>query len=302
MVADSQPPAASLPLAEGSPEATVRLHPILCGESLATPGWFYGEKGRGATRRALGIGVPKSERLRSPIGAFLLEHPTAGRILVDTGLHPSAADRLKANFGRLNAFVFSTLRTSPERSVAAWLRERGIDPGELALVLMTHLHVDHASAMSEFPEATFVCARAEWQAATARFGAWWGYAHHQLPPPSRVRTIDFDRDCRQPHPPFRRAVDALADGSVRLLYTPGHTSGHTSVLVRLAERHALLVGDAVYTLRNLREGILPWRMVNEEAYRRSLGELRAYAEQNVEALIIPTHDIGVWEGLQHVYH
>jgi glyoxylase-like metal-dependent hydrolase (beta-lactamase superfamily II) len=74
------------------------------------------------------------------------------------------------------------------------------------------------------------------------------------------------------------------------------------VLVRLAERHALLVGDAVYTLRNLREGILPWRMVNEEAYRRSLGELRAYAEQNVEALIIPTHDIGVWEGLQHVYH
>jgi hypothetical protein len=30
----------------------------------------------------------------------------------------------------------------------------------------------------------------------------------------------------------------------------------------------------------------------------SLRELRAYAAQNPDALIIPTHDIGVWEDLQ----
>src|SRR5205807_1376929 len=161
MRAESEPPSASLPLGAGSPEATVRLRPILCGDSLATPAWFFAEKGRGATRRALGIGVPKRDRLRSPIGAFLLEHPTAGPILVDTGLHPCAADRLRDNFGRFNAFFFSSLLTSPERSVPAQLGRHGIDRDEIALVLMTHLHVDHASAMSEFPAATFVCSTAE---------------------------------------------------------------------------------------------------------------------------------------------
>jgi len=118
---------------------------------------------------------------------------------------------------------------------------------------------------------------------------------------SRVRTIDFDHGGAESHPPFARAVDVLGDGSVRLLYTPGHTSGHFSVLVRLAEREVLLVGDAVYTLRNLRDGTLPFRMVAEAAYKRSLGELRAYAQQHPDALIIPTHDAGVWEGLQDIY-
>jgi glyoxylase-like metal-dependent hydrolase (beta-lactamase superfamily II) len=73
------------------------------------------------------------------------------------------------------------------------------------------------------------------------------------------------------------------------------------VLVRLADRDALLAGDAVYTMRNLEQGVLPFRSADEEAYRRSLGELRAYAERHPDALIVPTHDQGVWEGLQEIY-
>ena len=159
-----------------------------------------------------------------------------------------------------------------------------------------------SSSVAAVPfSATFICAKAEWQAATARFGAWWGYARRQLPSPARVRTIDFEGQLLEPHGPFGRTVDVLGDGSVRLLYTPGHTAGHVSVLTRLADREALLVGDAVYTMRNLNEGIMPYRSVDEAAYRRSLAELRAYAEHNPDALIIPTHDIGVWEGLQDAY-
>ncbi len=301
MVTRSEPVAATLPLPGGSPDATVRLHPLLCAESLAPPGWFRRHDGRGATRRALGFGVPQSQWLSGPIGAFLLEHTTAGAILLDTGIHPSAPDRLKENFGRVNAYFFRTLRMSPGRSAPAQLRLRGIDPADISLVVMTHLHVDHASAMSEFPAATFICAEPEWQAATARFGVWSGYTRRQLPPPSRVRTIDFDAHNSEQHPPFTNTVDLLGDGSVRLLYTPGHTKGHISVLARLADREALLVGDAAYTLRNLQEGILPYRTVDDSTYRRSVGELRAYAEQNADALVIPTHDIGVWEGLDDVY-
>ncbi|HEY1687770.1 MAG TPA: MBL fold metallo-hydrolase [Solirubrobacteraceae bacterium] len=80
----------------------------------------------------------------------------------------------------------------------------GVDPKTVSLVLMTHLHVDHASAMSEFPQATFLCTDAEWQAATAPLGAWSGYVRRQLPDPSRVRTITFDTAHSESNPPFER--------------------------------------------------------------------------------------------------
>ncbi len=291
------PAAASLPLLGGSPGATVRLYPLRCGDSLAPPGWTFRHDGRGAARRALGIGVPLSEWESGPIGAFLLEHRTVGPILIDTGLHSSAAERLKDNFGRVNAYFFRTLRTSPQQSLPAQLRSRGIDPTQIELVVMTHLHVDHASAMSELPAATFICARSEWRAASARFGVWSGYVRSQLPGPSRIRTIDFTSEHAGRHGPFERTIDLFGDGSIRLLHTPGHTTGHVSVLARLTEGEALLAGDAIYTMRNLREGILPWRTIDDDVYRRSVGELRTYAEQNPDALIIPTHDADVWNGL-----
>jgi N-acyl homoserine lactone hydrolase len=74
-----------------------------------------------------------------------------------------------------------------------------------------------------------------------------------------------------------------------------------SVLVRLSGREALLAGDAIYTMRNLRDDILPWRTAGEETHRRSMSELRAYTEENPGALVIPTHDEEVWQGLDELY-
>lgn len=235
------------------------------------------------------------------MGAFLIEHPSAGPVLVDTGIHSQATVRLRDNFGRVNAFFFRTLSMSPQQSVAAQLRELGIEPAEVELVVMTHLHVDHASAMAEFPSATFLCGAAEWRAATARFGEWSGYVSSQLPPASRVRTIDFGVSESGQHPPFERTLDLFGDGAITLLDTPGHSSGHISVLVRVEGGEALLVGDAAYTLRSIREQILPWRTIDDETYRRSLGQLRAYAEQHPDAVVIPTHDEDGWDGLRAVY-
>lgn len=295
----SRPIAASLPLPGGSTGATVRLHPLLCGSSLAPPAWPFRHQGRGAALRALGIGVPRSEWLQGPIGAFAIEHPSAGPILVDTGLHSSTPEDLKQNFGRVNAYFFRTLQTSREQCVPRQLQARGIDPAEITLVLMTHLHVDHASAMTEIPNATFVCSKAEWQAANARFGVWRGYVRRQLPPAARVRTIDFQ--AQRADPPFSHAVDLFGDGAVKLIYTPGHSKGHISVLVRLATGDALLAGDAIYTLRNLREDILPWRTVDDATYRQSMSEIRAYTAQHSNVLLMPTHDGEAWEGLDDVY-
>ena len=86
-------------------------------------------------------------------------------MLVDTGLHPSVAAKPSENMGRTWA-RFARPRIEPGRDVPAQLRERGIEARDLPLVVMTHLHQDHASGMSEFPNSTFVISAAEWHAAT----------------------------------------------------------------------------------------------------------------------------------------
>jgi glyoxylase-like metal-dependent hydrolase (beta-lactamase superfamily II) len=149
--------------------------------------------------------------------------------------------------------------------------------------------------MSEFPRATFVCARDEWGAATARFGVLQGYVTRQLPQESAMRKVDFNGPEAEAWGPFPATIDLLGDGSVRLLSTPGHTVGHLSVLVRTAEREVLIVGDALYTLRNLREDHLPWRTADDDRYRESMARIREYAGAHPDAELIPTHDAEVWD-------
>ena len=61
-----------------------------------------------------------------PCPAFLITHPDAGPMLVDTGLHPSVAAKPRENMGRAWA-RFARPRIEPGRDVPAQLRERGIE-------------------------------------------------------------------------------------------------------------------------------------------------------------------------------
>jgi glyoxylase-like metal-dependent hydrolase (beta-lactamase superfamily II) len=166
---------------------------------------------------------------------------------------------------------------------------------------MTHLHVDHASAMSEFPRASFICTEREWRAANAPRAVWRGYVSRQFPDPARVRLVSFDQQPTDGTGAFERAIDLFGDGSITLVDTPGHSAGHMSVLVCVAGGEALLAGDAIYTLRNLRERILPWRTIDDATYTHTLDQLQAYTERRPDALLIPTHDHEVWDSLDERY-
>src|SRR5918999_1031907 len=152
-MAAAEPRPAELPLPGGRPGATVRLHPLLSGRALAPPAYLLREPGRLAALRGLGIVVRKSDWLPVPIPAFLVEHPGAGPVLIDTGLHPSVAVKPTETFGRVASLAFRDLEMDANQAVPAQLRGRGIDPARVRTVVMTHLHVDHASGISEFPGA-----------------------------------------------------------------------------------------------------------------------------------------------------
>jgi N-acyl homoserine lactone hydrolase len=302
MATAAEPQPAVLPLPGGVRDASVKLHPLLSGVAKAPPGWIHREDGRLAKLHALGIGVPKSDFLEIPIVAFLVEHPGAGPVLIDTGLHPSCAIDPKQNIGRVGALAFPGLKMDPKQAVAEQLRARGIEVGDVKLVVMTHLHIDHASAMSEFPNATFVFSAREWEAATEPRNWQHGYRTAQFDHGFDYRTLDFEGADTDSHATFGRSFDLLGDGSIRAVYTPGHTHGHMSVVLRLAGgREALVAGDAIYTRHALETSHLPFRIEEEHFFRRSLKEIQLYVQTRPDALVIPGHDMAEWRKLNPEY-
>jgi len=286
------------PLAGGTAGATVSIEPILGGHVewsrhvMESPG---GHLLKAKSMRALLTGEPAT---KVPCPAFLVRHPSAGAILVDTGLHPSIATDGDENFGRLGA-RFARPSLEPGADVPAQLRKRGLDPGEIPVVVMTHLHLDHASAISEFANSTFVVSEVEWRFATSGFSPLLnGYRRAHFDYAFDYRTVDFDRGSIDSYATFGRSFDLFGDGSVRLAYTPGHSAGHMSVVARLRERDFVIGGDAVYTAAQLDGGApLPPRPFDAHNYRRSLQELRLFKREYPSAIVTPGHDPSFYEKL-----
>jgi N-acyl homoserine lactone hydrolase len=300
MATAAEPRPAELPLPGGREGASVRVHPLMTGRMIGPEAWFLRRDGRLAWRRALGLGMTRSEWLELPVPAFLVEHPRAGPVLIDTGFHPSVAVEPRKNLGPVAHILFKDVRMEAEQAATAQLRAKGVEPSRVNVVVMTHLHVDHASAISEFPDATFVVSRAEWAAATSQ-GQLHGYVRRQFDHAFDYRLLDFEGPDVESFASFGRSFDLFGDGSVRCVYTPGHTLGHQSVVLRLRRREALVVADAVYLRRNLDEVRLSHRTADDHLSERSLREIRRYARDTPDALIIPGHDWDAWQELDAVY-
>jgi N-acyl homoserine lactone hydrolase len=300
MATAAEPRPAELPLPGGREGGTVRLHPLLAGRAVAPPAWLLRQEGRLAGLRALGLGVAKDALVQIPIVAFLLEHPGAGAVLIDSGLHPSVAVKPAESFGRVWSRAFRGLTMDPKQALPDQLRERGIDPGGVSTVLITHLHVDHASGISEFPDATFVVSGSEWKAATSQ-GSLHGYVTRQFDHAFDYRLLDFAGSDANSFSGFARAFDVFGDGSVRAVYTPGHTRGHTSYVVRTRRGEVLVAGDAIYLRRSLDDEHVPQHVEDEHLFRRSLREIRQYLRETPGALVIPGHDWEEWQKLDAVY-
>jgi N-acyl homoserine lactone hydrolase len=296
-VALAEPSRLTKPLEGGQEGATVSFRPLVCAH-ISSPAELMAMTG-GTFKALRSIRSPREEWLRIPVPTFLLEHPGAGPMLVDTGFHASVAVDPKQNLGPVIG-RFYKIEMTPDQAIAAQLRTLGIEPRDIKVVIMTHLHVDHASAISDFTEATYVLGQGEWDAFSGRLPTLHGYLRKHADHAVEYREVMYDRSASS-YSTFGRSYDLVGDGSVRLVYTPGHSRGHQSVIVRLKGREALLAGDAAYfldTLENERRGLF---LDDEHNWRRSLREVQLYKRENPDALIIPSHDGTLFERLEHRY-
>ena len=116
------------PLPGGREDATVIVHPINTGYVLGPLEVMAMSGGKWKAMRS--TRTPREEWLKFPAPVFLIEHPGAGKILVDTGLHASVAvdpkQKLGGLFGRFYHFEMEQ-----EQAAAAQLRARGVQPNEI---------------------------------------------------------------------------------------------------------------------------------------------------------------------------
>src|SRR2546425_1556544 len=156
-----------------------------------------------------------------PVHGFVIKHPRAGAILVDTGV--GWPDDMLKDWKIVN------------RHAADAMAEHDLSPADVRIVINSHLHFDHCGQNAVFKHAPFYIQRAELDRARREEptnSQWFDFAG------ARFELLDGDAE--------------IADG-VRVVATPGHTVGHQSVFVDVGGAADVMIGDAAYNADIYRE-------------------------------------------------
>jgi glyoxylase-like metal-dependent hydrolase (beta-lactamase superfamily II) len=231
---------------------------------LLNVGWFT--VAAGICRQ----GDDLDRRVRFPIPAFLIETDSE-KILVDTGLHPAAAESSRIRYG--DAQGVRVFELEQDASVADQ-----VDLSTITMVVLTHLHFDHAGGLELVPQSVpIVVQRREWEAA------------HDAAAIERnfYLTVDYAAVDARRLTLVEGDHDLLGDGSIHLLSTPGHTPGHQSV--RVGDR-LVLGADVTHFASGLDDHRFPTFADDFEAQRASAERLRELRDGG--AMVVPGHDPG----------
>lgn len=219
-----------------------------------------------------------------PVPWFLLIHPK-GNVVIDGGLAAEGLTDPRAYWGE--SIDSYRPQMSEKQGCVAQLAALGLAPGDVRFVVLSHLHSDHTGAIGRFPQATHIVQRREYE---------YAFAPDWFAAGAYVRK-DFDRPGLRWHFLEGDATDSYdlyGDGTLRMVFTPGHTLGHQSFLVTLPGSGAfLLAADAVYTLDHWREKALPGFVASTVDAVRSVRKLRALAERT-GATLVAGHDPEAW--------
>jgi N-acyl homoserine lactone hydrolase len=230
----AQPGAVLPPLADDAPP--VALYPLVLG-TMDVP------------RRTLYAGGGDATITVPLMSCLIIDHGQA--VLVDNGY----------DLSYLPKYTFA--HTFRDDSLAAALRAHGLEYGDVATMVNTHLHSDHAGMNRVFENAEIVVQESEYRFAfgpTAQQG-------HAYRPTSGFARIPAER--------FRLVTGNVPlSPSVWLLHTPGHTPGHQSVLARTGSGWVIFTGDACHARSILDGGPQAELVFDQTGYDNSLRVIR----------------------------
>jgi N-acyl homoserine lactone hydrolase len=227
----------------------------------------------GFERNGLFYGERSPDRVQIPITCYLVRCSDA-LVLFDTGLSPRAVPGLVRS-DPLSRFADDDLLVHRLDSI-------GVEPRDIALVVLSHLHYDHAGGAALFPGSQLVVQQDEYAYAhyPAAFFAPFYYRKNFDLPGYRWRLLEGDAE--------------LVPG-VTVLRSDGHTPGHQSLLVELPESGpVILAGDCCYWQRSIDEEIPPGVVWDPTRAMHSIKRLKTIARLT-RGRIFPSHDPAFWK-------
>jgi len=201
-------------------------------------------------------------------------------ILIDAGIGDALSERQKKMFGIERA---SDLEKK--------LSEHHLTPEDIHLVLLTHLHADHAGGVirldkdgkkvPRFPDARHVVQKKEWEEA--------------MYPDERTSATYFTSNLKileeEKLLELVDGEDKVATG-IRLVNTGGHTPGHQAVLIEGGENKILWAGDIIPSTHHLK---IPYIASVDLFPRETMEQKRKFLKMCVDDgwLLAFDHDLKV---------
>lgn len=190
-------------------------------------------------------------------------------ILVDAGL----TEVEEMNRGAAHVLRQPITQHKNEHS-RAQLRKFGLKPEDIGHVMITHLHFDHVDDLLAYRNAKVYVGKREWQGTIAASPGW-GHGpvvHEFLNNPQCKRRLVLVED------------EELLPG-IESFWIGGHTPGSTAYCVNTAHGRAVLTGDTVSLLANVKRNVPPGVHDDLDQCRAALVKIRAKAD-----VVLPSHD------------
>ncbi|MBX3160927.1 MAG: MBL fold metallo-hydrolase [Deltaproteobacteria bacterium] len=265
------------------------VHHLNCATMCPVAGFLLGQK-----------------KLRGHMVAhcLLVETERDGHVLIDTGFGTrdcAGETPLSLPFRRL---VGPTLdRSEP---AVAQLGALGVSASDVRHIVVTHLDLDHAGGIGDFPHAKVHLHAREHAAAMSRahFMEKNRYLteHWSHGPKWEVYTENGDSWRGLPAITRLRGLDA----DIALVPMHGHTRGHSAVVARYADRWLVHAGDAYFHHSSVDGGATPvgfaaferLTQMDPTQRRASLAALRQLRESYQDVDVFCAHDTHEYETLR----
>ena len=200
-------------------------------------------------------------KLQFVFSCYLIKHGS-DYMIWDTGFGPEAG------------------ATAPKETLPEQLAKLNVKPEQVKFVGVSHYHGDHIGGAQFFPNATLLPGKADWDVITAPKapeGQNFAPLKHWVSGGGKVEPVPNDKD-------------VFGDGTVVIIATPGHTPGHHSVIVKLAQKGAVILsGDAAHFHENYEGNGVPSFNFDRSQTLASLDRIKKLVG-NMKATFVIQHD------------
>lgn len=229
----------------------------------------------------------------------LIEHPTQGAMLFDTGYGQPFFEATRYFPGRFYRML-TPVQLAPHETAVAQLQQIGYAPEDIRHILISHFHGDHVAALRDFGQARMVFLESGYRHVKPLQGiraVRLGYLPSVLPDDFESRAVpvsDSSGHLQRELPPFGRVYDLFGDGLIQLVPLEGHFCGQMGAWLQTDAGPLFLIADACWYRASFERLVLPHPLAmllmhNPDQYRQDLARIHLFAHQHPEALIVPSH-------------